>query len=402
MTHGISSEALKILYHHRTQGRGAEGNHIVSIVTGIRELGHQVDILSPPGVDPFDSQSTIPADQGSGVERGWSRFWKVISSKLPAPLFELAEIFYNLPAYFRLRTALRRKDYDLLYERYATYLFAGGLAARGAGCRLLLEINGLTVVEDRNRAQRFSRLCRYVEKWVLGKCDCAHVVSSYLAESVVKSGFSPQRLVVVPNGFDVNRISINESRDSMRERFKFQDCIVVGFAGWFVPWDRLDLLFDVFGQLYQRNKNLRLCLVGEGEVARDIMSSEKFSHLDDSIVITGAVPRSHVYDHIQMFDIGVLPHSNLFGSPMVMFEMMGLKVPIVAPRLPPLEDVLIDRNTALMFDALDKRDLEDCISKLIEEPRLRQRLAHNAFSDLQTQYSWKKTAARILDSLPVA
>lgn len=42
----LPNRRLRILYHHRTQGKGAEGNHIVSVVTALRELGHEVRVLS--------------------------------------------------------------------------------------------------------------------------------------------------------------------------------------------------------------------------------------------------------------------------------------------------------------------------------------------------------------------
>ena len=36
---------LNILYHHRTQGRGAEGVHITSIVRALQAMGHSVTVL---------------------------------------------------------------------------------------------------------------------------------------------------------------------------------------------------------------------------------------------------------------------------------------------------------------------------------------------------------------------
>src|SRR6187455_2179731 len=98
---------MRILYHHRTQGRGAEGNHIVSIVTALRELGHDVDVLSPPGIDPFDTSATLPVDTKQAKTRGWSSLWKLLCGRVPTWAFEIAEIFYNIPAWFRLRACLR-------------------------------------------------------------------------------------------------------------------------------------------------------------------------------------------------------------------------------------------------------------------------------------------------------
>ena len=58
---------MKILYHHRTQGGGAEGVHIREIVTAFRSLGHEVNLISPPGVDPFSVDHTQKSEKSTKV-----------------------------------------------------------------------------------------------------------------------------------------------------------------------------------------------------------------------------------------------------------------------------------------------------------------------------------------------
>jgi glycosyltransferase involved in cell wall biosynthesis len=391
---------LRILYHHRTQGRGAEGNHIVSIVTAMRAAGHEVDVLSPPGIDPFDVRATIPVDDAKAKVRGWSSVWRAISLYLPGAMFELAEIFYNVPAYFRLRRALRARPYDVLFERYALYLAAGSRAARRARCLFALEINEVSGVPDRVRKQRLPRLCAGIERRILSRCDLAHAVSSYLGDRLVELGVPRERVVVAPNGFDAARIQLDEDRDTMRARFGFEGRVVLGFAGWFVPWDRLDFLMRVFTAAHREVPSLRLCLVGEGPVAREIIASLRGTPLEHAVTLTGAVPRERVCDYIQMFDIGILPHSNLFGSPVVMFEMMGLRVPIIAPRLPPIEDVHADGESALLFAPLDEGECLRQLLALAASPQRRQALAETAFAKLNREHTWLHTANRILAALP--
>ena len=240
---------MRILYHHRTQGRGAEGNHIVSIVTALRALGHQVDVLSPPGVDPFDPASTIPVDKAKTQTRGWGSLWKLMSRKLPNWLFEFAELFYNVPAYFRLRRALSRGKYDLLFERYAFYLVAGAVAAKHAGVPFLLEVNEVNGIPNRARKQSFVKLCGDAERFIFRRCTVVHAVSSWLGEQAVVAGLDRSRLVVVPNGFEIARLKLGRSRDDMRRQLGLDGGIVIGFAGWFDHWDRLDLLVDLFEEL---------------------------------------------------------------------------------------------------------------------------------------------------------
>ncbi|HET9863189.1 MAG TPA: glycosyltransferase [Steroidobacteraceae bacterium] len=391
---------MRILYHHRTQGRGAEGNHIVSIVTALRALGHQVDVLSPPGVDPFDPASTIPVDKARTQTRGWGSLWKLMSRKLPNWLFEIAELVYNVPAYFRLRRALARGNYDLLFERYAFYLVAGAVAAKHAGVPFLLEVNEVNGIPNRARRQSFVKLCGAAERFIFRRCTVVHAVSSWLGEQAVGAGLDRSRLVVVPNGFEIARLKLGRSRDDMRRQLGLDGGIVIGFAGWFDHWDRLDLLVDLFEELRREHATLRLCLVGAGPAAEELHARVAKSPFAGDIVLTGAVPRQQVYDYIQVFDIGVLPHSNVFGSPIVMFEMMGLSIPLVLPRLPPIEDVHRDGETALTFPPLDFPACRAAIARYLADRTLRELLAARARDLLISRHTWRDTAARILASLP--
>jgi glycosyltransferase involved in cell wall biosynthesis len=393
---------MRILYHHRTQGRGAEGNHIISIVTALRALGHQVDVLSPPGVDPFDPAASIPVDKARTETRGWGSLWKLMSRKLPNWLFEIAELFYNVPAYFRVRRALAGGGYDLLFERYAFFMVAGVLAARSARCRFVLEINEVSGIPNRARKQSFPRLCAATERFLLRRCTLAHAVSSWLGERAVEAGLERRRLVVVPNGFEVSRLKRNRSRDEMRRKLGLDGGLVLGFAGWFDRWDRLDLLVDVFDELRRQHGDLKLCLVGAGPAAAELHTRVAASAHAADIVLTGAVPRQEVYDYVQTFDIGVLAHSNVFGSPIVMFEMMGLSIPLVLPALPPIEDVHRDGETALIFPPLDTAALRAQLDKLLGDRPLREALAARAHQLLVSRHTWRDTASRILAALPAA
>jgi glycosyltransferase involved in cell wall biosynthesis len=391
---------MRILYHHRTQGRGAEGNHIVSIVTALRGLGHHVDVLSPPGVDPFDPAATIPVDKAKTQTRGWSSVWKLMSRKLPNWLFEIAELVYNVPAYFRLRKALAAGKYDLLFERYAFFLVAGAAAARRAKIPYLLEINEVSGIPNRARRQSFEGMCAAAERFIFRRCTLVHAVSSWLGERAVVAGLPRERLVVVPNGFEMKRLEQRRDRDMARLELGLGDGMVVGFAGWFDRWDRLDFLVDVFNELKRSHPTLKLCLVGAGPAAGELGVKVKMSPYSADIVLTGAVPRADVYSFIQTFDIGVLPHSNVFGSPIVMFEMMGLGIPLVMPRLPPIEDVHRDGETALLFTPLDFAGCRAALARMLDDRALREGLAARSLAMLTGTYTWQETGRRILAALP--
>lgn len=389
---------LNILYHHRTQGRGAEGLHIASIVNALREMGHSVTVLSPPGVDPMAPPSTIPVGHGAAHEGGVQRLWRFVSRSLPNWMFELSEIAYNLPAWMRLRRALAAQRYDLVYERYAFYLLAGALLCARRRIPFVLEANEVSGIENRVRPQSFPRLCAWFERRLFARCTSIQTVSSNLKRRIVAQGVPEARVDVAPNAFDVAKVQGRGRSPELARRLGLEGCTVVGFAGWFSAWDRLDLLVSIFAELLPRHPEARLLLIGDGAVAPELKQQAEALGIADRVVFTGAVPRAEVYDYIALLDVAVLPHSNDFGSPVVMFEFMGLKVPLVAPRLDPILDVQRDGETALLFDPLDAAQCAAAVERLLGSQELRKAIAERAYALLVREHAWTRNARRILVS----
>ena len=59
---------MDILYHHRTQGTGAEGVHIAYIIKGFRDLGFDVHVVSPNGADLVKTAGSHPYTKKGGFK----------------------------------------------------------------------------------------------------------------------------------------------------------------------------------------------------------------------------------------------------------------------------------------------------------------------------------------------
>lgn len=389
---------LRILYHHRTQGRGAEGVHIASIVRALEKLGHQVTTISPPGIDPLGTAGAAPVDKSQVATLGVQTVWKWISRYLPNALFEIAEILYNIPAARRLERELARQRYDLVYERYAFFLIAGALEAAKHKVPFVLEANEVSGVRNRARRQTFRRLCGVFERALFRRCKGILTVSSHLRDRVLARGVPPCRVRVVPNAVEIEKF-IGVNRDAaLGARLGLEGRKVIAVAGWFDEWDRLDFLIDALARLVGPFPDVCLLVVGDGPVLAAARKRVDDLRLGGHAVFAGAVPRQEVLRYLCLADVAVLPHSNDFGSPVVMFEFMGLRVPVVAPRLPPIEDVHVDGQTALLFKPLDLAEFVDKIEACLTSPELCRELAARAFDKLTREHTWRSNAEQILSA----
>lgn len=394
-----NSDKLKILYHHRTQGRGAEGVHITSIVRALQMRGHEVTVLSPPGIDPMKNAGNAPVDKSNVETTGVNSLWKFISMNLPNFMFEFAEVFYNLPAIRRLNNELSKTHYDLIYERYAFYMFAGAICARKYGIPFVLEANEVNGIKERARKQSFPKLCRIFEKYIFNQCTSIHTVSSYLKQLIIKHGIAESTIVVTPNAIDPNKFTgIIDSSDLIKT-YNLEGKVVIGFAGWFDNWDRLDLLINVFINLKKDYSNIILLLIGDGKVLQLVRDKAKTANVESSVILTGSIKRDVVHKYLSLLNIAIITHSNEFGSPVVMFEFMGLKIPIVAPRLMPITDVMVDKESALLFNVMDMTAMESCVRTLLDNPKLAEYIASNAYSKLMRDHTWDNNAHEIVMAL---
>ena len=388
---------MHFLYHHRTAGRGAEGNHIMSVVRALEAEGHTVTVLSPPGVDPRRTAGATPLDKGATKASGIDRLWKFVSCRFPQFLFEVSELAYNVYAFLRVAAAIRRERPAVLYERNAFFLIGGVLAARCFRVPVILEVNEVVGIE-RARGQAFVRLARWVEHRVFRLSSHILTVSSYLTARVLERGGPPGTILTVPNSIDPARFDVTGEGREVRRSLAINGELVIGFVGWFDHWDRLDLLVDAFARFHSSQPKSKLLLVGDGPVTAALHAQIEAQGMGADAILTGPVKRASVPAYIDAMDVCVLPDSNPYGSPMVLFEFMAMGKPVIAPRIAPVGDVVRHGENGWMIEPGEPNALAGALECLAATPELRERMGARARSEVLESRTWRATA-RLIASL---
>lgn len=381
---------MNIIYVHRTQGKWAEGVHIRAIAEGLRHAGHAVDIVSPPGIEFENNRSVGMSTQkpASGIHV----LWCIISRYTPQIVFELCELLYNIYAVSTINRRLMKKNCDAIYERYAFFCFAGAKVSRQRHIPLFLEVNEISGIE-RQRGQVLKRLTQHIEKKVFLQAQAIFTVSNYLKAEIVKRGVPAEKIHVIPNAIDEDFFLANTVVPEQSDR---KDEIVITFIGHFSRWDRLDFLLKSFAELNKGEPVVRLCMVGYGENLEELKKYAANLGIMNRVTFTGKVAHSNITKLIAQSDICVLPHSNPFGSPMVLFEYMAMGKSVVAPALGPVLDVVEDGKTAVLFQPEDGVDFVAKLSGLVRDPKQRKTIGAAARECIYSKHLWKHNVQRIL------
>ena len=377
---------MRILYHHRTLGDGAEGIHVASIVNAFRALGHEVKVAAIIGEKTSEARSRVKT-----FER--LRDW------VPQSLYETMEIGYTLAGYRLLTGNVNGWKPHFVYERYTLFNMSGLLAARRLGVPFVVEVNS-PLAYERAQYDRLAlrRIAHGFERFVLSRADLVLTVSTPLKYYLVDRGAPADRIFVLPNGADPALFfSDKQKRVEIRSQRSIPlGATVIGFVGILRPWHGVELLLEAVAQIKNSSPEVYVLIVGDGPSQSDLERLADERGLANRVIFTGRIPHNKVSDYLSAFDIAVSPRATFYASPMKVLEYMATGIAVVAPDTANFQDIITDGYDGVLFEAENSAKLAAALSTLLEEEPYRRQLAANARETIMRGRTWVHNAERIL------
>lgn len=384
---------MRILYHHRTQGRGVEAVHIMGTVREWRKMGHVVEILSPPGVQIESGHLS----SGNGRPSALSMVLRSLIRLVPEILFEVMELFYNLFALSILSRSLSNGGVDMIFERYSLLTLAGAWYAKRRSIPFFLEVNYTTYTPlFRKRSAVLMPVARMMERFIFKNATGLVAVSSCLNDQLVSMGVDTGRIITLPNAADPAVFKARKAPEELLQRLGIKGRRVVGFVGFFYPWHGLDLMIEAVPQVLARVPETVFLLIGDGPTKRELEKKVSEQGYGSSVRFLGRLRHEELPDYISLFDVAVVPHSNDYGSPMKVFEYMAVGKPVVAPDLGPLRDGITSGKEGILFAPGDAAALGTAITEILGDERTMEMMSSAARRKVETERNWAYNATEIL------
>jgi glycosyltransferase involved in cell wall biosynthesis len=171
--------------------------------------------------------------------------------------------------------------------------------------------------------------------------------------------------------------------------------IVAVFAGAFRAWHGAIQLVDAVRQLHERGLDaFRAVFLGDGPERPGAMAAAAG---DPRFVFAGAVSHDEMPAALAAADIGVAPFDvarhpplalGFYWSPLKVFEYMASGLPVVAPALPRLRDLVGDAVEGRLYEPATSEALADALATLAD-PGRRAQLGAAARARAVRDYSWE-------------
>src|SRR4051812_26526540 len=146
---------------------------------------------------------------------------------------------------------------DAVYQRYALGSYAGVELARRLDVPLILEFNGSEIWAEREwggGSPRFVETLAALERRPVHAASLVVVVSDVIRDQLVADGVDRRRILVNPNGVDVDRLARVRDADATawRARLGQPEAPTVGFIGTFGPWHGVRVLPHIVAAVARR------------------------------------------------------------------------------------------------------------------------------------------------------
>ncbi len=285
---------------------------------------------------------------------------------------------------------------DFVYERANAFHRGGQRLARALGIPHVLEINdplreSITVTFSALKpiaVRREEKLMRGAALVVVG--------SESLRGHYAKRGFDARRILVLYPVADERAFSPGVDGRAVRARYALDGAPVAGFVGSMAPWHGVEIFQAALSRLYAGG--VRGMLVGgarEGVPA----STREPDPPDGRLIRVGRVPYAEVPSHVAAMDICVIANATWYGSPTKLFEYAAMEKAVVAPRFAPIQEIIEDGRTGLLFAPGDVDGMAAAITRLARDPGLRRRLGQELRKSVQERFSWKGNTRQVIERI---
>jgi len=283
----------------------------------------------------------------------------------------------------QLCDVIQKRGIDVIHTHGYKSDILGLLAAKRAGIRCVSTPHGFSGKVGFKLAT-FIRIGTHMLRYF----DRVVPLSEELMEDMRRFGVPAAKISFIRNGVDLTEI------DAALEEFgtrtaSTEDQRTIGFIGQMIPRKGIPDLLEMFDQLYQKDRNLKLQLLGDGRQRQELEKKTAGQPSAGAIEFLGF--RSDRLELLSRFDLFVMT-SSLEGIPRCMMEAMAVGVPVVAYDIPGVDKLVTDLETGLLVPFGDKAALASCCRQILDDPALAGRLTENARKLIDEKYSAARMA----------
>lgn len=239
----------------------------------------------------------------------------------------------------------------------------------------------------------FVSLLKKIQKTVASQAHRVIVPSNYLKKIVVNWGVSTDKISVVYNSFDFDKVL--DDKEKLRIELGVTGKVVLS-AGRLVPWKGFDTLIRVVGKMSGDIKDLSLIVIGDGPDREKLDNIIKENNIAN-VKLIGSVDQNTLFKYLKSADVFVL-NTAYEGFSHQLLEVMAIGIPIITTNVGGNPELIEDGKNGLLVEYNNEKQLGDSIVKILNYKNLDGILVANGLQKVGT-FSKDRMFAELVEIL---
>lgn len=288
---------------------------------------------------------------------------------------------------------LRGRSFDLIHAfEMRPVVLLPALAARKQGAPLVTDWcdwfgRGGSVEERPNVLLRL--LLRPVETFFeerfRTRADAATVINSILRQKVLDLGMPADRVLLFPNGADLEGIRPQDRAEARRRLGLPLDVKIAAYTGALFRRDAV-LMAAAFDRIHATQPRARLLLIGYCN-----LSVETMVRASEAVWRTGPVNSQQLADYLSASDVGWLPLADCGANrgrfPMKLNDFMAAGLPVAASDVGDVGALLREENIGRLAPA-QPEPMANAVLTLLADAAEREQLGRRARHVAEARFAW--------------
>ena len=208
-------------------------------------------------------------------------------------------------------------------------------------------------------------------KSYLEKCDGIIVPSKGLKEEIIKMKVKKE-VAVIPGNVDIKRFQIQRDVKLRKELGYTKDDIVLITVSRLSKEKNVSFLIEIFKKLYEKNKNYKLLIIGDGPERLTLEKEAK--KYQDSIKFVGEISYTQIPQYYKVGDIFV--YTSLFDTQgLVLIEAASSSLPIITLRNIGTSDFIQNNVNGYILPEVED-DFVNAIEKVVQNKDIRDKFVN--------------------------
>jgi glycosyltransferase involved in cell wall biosynthesis len=244
------------------------------------------------------------------------------------------------------------------------------------------------------------RLFHDREAEVMRDADLVVTLGAAMKANIVAAGIPEGKVLIAPNAVGEAFLEQPLNTASARRELGLKEGgQYIGTVSSLVAYEGLDCLIDAFALLAPNLPDLKLLIVGDG-VARPALELQcRESGFSDRIIFTGRVPREQAARYHQALDVFVVPRKDLevtrSVTPLKPVEALACARPVVASRLPALQEIVHESVDGLLVQPENPAELSEALAVLLSDDSARSTMGASGRAKVLASRTWTANAGAL-------